>query len=76
MGGVMSSVPRQFHKDDLKTPVPSDIDIAQAVEAVKITKIADYLGLKDDEYEQYGSQKAKVRWRFPVRTQYVSVLLV
>uniref|UniRef100_A0A7S0N2S8 formate--tetrahydrofolate ligase n=1 Tax=Pyramimonas obovata TaxID=1411642 RepID=A0A7S0N2S8_9CHLO len=59
--GAMMSVPRALNKDDLKTPVPSDIDIAQAVEAVKITKIADHLGLKEDEYEQYGSQKAKVK---------------
>ena len=50
----MMSVPRALGKDDMKSPVPSDIDIAQSVEAFKITKIADNMGLKEDEYEMYG----------------------
>jgi hypothetical protein len=58
--GMIMSVPRAFPKDSLKTPVPSDIDVAQSVEPLKITKIADYLGLKEEEYEMYGPNKAKV----------------
>mmetsp|Transcript_7530 Transcript_7530/g.12951 ORF Transcript_7530/g.12951 Transcript_7530/m.12951 type:complete len:642 (+) Transcript_7530:156-2081(+) len=59
--GMIMSVPRAFPKDSLKTPVPSDIDVAQSVEPLKITKIADYLGLKEEEYEMHGPNKAKVK---------------
>ncbi len=44
----------------VKQPVPSDIDIAQSVEPVHIAKIADKLGLQQEEYELYGIHKAKV----------------
>lgn len=44
----------------VKQPVPSDIEIAQSVEPVHIAKIADKLGLQQDEYELYGIHKAKV----------------
>jgi formate--tetrahydrofolate ligase len=43
----------------VKTPVPSDIDIAQSVQPVHISKIADALGLKPEEYDLYGIHKAK-----------------
>jgi hypothetical protein len=36
------------------SPVPSDIDIAQAVELRKITEIIEELGLKPEEVELYG----------------------
>ena len=43
------------------TPVPSDIEIAQASELKHITTIADELGLLPEELEQYGPYKAKVK---------------
>ncbi|MBU0455919.1 MAG: formate--tetrahydrofolate ligase [Gammaproteobacteria bacterium] len=46
----------------LKTlsPVPSDIDVAQSVEPMPITKIAEELGLLPEEIKQYGNYEAKV----------------
>ncbi len=50
------------HKlQNLLTPVPSDIDIAQAVEPLPITQIAEEIGLLPEELEPYGSTKAKVK---------------
>ena len=43
-----------------RTPVPSDIDIAQAATLKPITSVARELGLQDDELELYGPHKAKV----------------
>ncbi|MCJ7626724.1 MAG: formate--tetrahydrofolate ligase, partial [Anaerolineaceae bacterium] len=43
-----------------KSPVPSDIDIAQAAELKPITQIADELGVLPEELELYGPYKAKV----------------
>ena len=43
------------------TPVPADIEIAQAAELKPITEIAAELGLLPEEIEQYGMYKAKVR---------------
>ncbi len=49
------------HKlEDLKRPVPSDIDIAQAATPVKIYGFAQQLGLEEDEIELYGHYKAKI----------------
>ncbi len=45
---------------NLKSPVPSDIDIAQAAELKPISLIAEELGLLPDELELYGKHKAKV----------------
>jgi len=46
----------------VKTPVPSDIDIAQSIAPKHITQIAEgKLELRPDEYELYGPYKAKVR---------------
>jgi hypothetical protein len=45
---------------DVKSPVPSDIDIAQAITPIHIAKIAESLGLTADEYDLYGKYKAKV----------------
>ena len=42
------------------TPVPSDIEIAQSIEPLEITKIAESVGILDDELEAYGKHKAKV----------------
>jgi len=40
--------------------VPSDIEIAQKANMLPITKIAEKLGIKEDELEAYGKYKAKV----------------
>ncbi|GLC46308.1 hypothetical protein PLESTB_000997500 [Pleodorina starrii] len=45
----------------VKQPVPSDIDIAQSVEPIHIAKIAEAVGLLPEEYELYGTHKAKVK---------------
>jgi len=45
----------------LKTPVPSDIEIAQDSELKPISEIAEELGLLPDEIEFYGPVKAKVK---------------
>jgi formyltetrahydrofolate synthetase len=54
---------RQFTptKLNLRTPVPSDIEIAQEVELKPIALIAEELGLLPDEIEFYGPYKAKVK---------------
>ncbi len=50
------------HKlDNLLTPVPSDLDIAQAMEPLPITQIAEEVGLLPEELILYGNDKAKVR---------------
>ena len=46
---------------ELLSPVPSDIDIAQAVNPLPITEIAADIGLKPDELVPYGNYKAKVK---------------
>ncbi len=45
----------------LLRPVPSDIDIAQAVTPKPITLIAEEVGLRLSELELHGDKKAKVR---------------
>jgi formyltetrahydrofolate synthetase len=42
-------------------PVPSDIDIAQAVKMKPITQLMDEVGLIPEDVELYGEYKAKVR---------------
>jgi len=44
----------------LLTPVPSDIEIAQAAKLKPILKIAAEIGLRPNELELYGAYKAKV----------------
>jgi formyltetrahydrofolate synthetase len=44
-----------------RSPVPSDIDIAQEATLKPITLIAEEIGLLPSEFEQYGDTKAKVR---------------
>jgi len=44
----------------LKTPVPSDIDIAQSVDPLPIKDVAQSLGLLEHELDLYGKYKAKV----------------
>lgn len=42
------------------SPVPADIDVANSVEALHISAIAEELGLKPEEFDYYGKKKAKV----------------
>jgi len=44
----------------IETPVPSDIDIAQATELLPIVKVAAALGLGEDDLDLYGKHKAKI----------------
>jgi methylenetetrahydrofolate dehydrogenase (NADP+)/methenyltetrahydrofolate cyclohydrolase/formyltetrahydrofolate synthetase len=45
----------------LLTPVPADIDIAQAATMKPIRELAKEIGLLEDELELYGNYKAKVK---------------
>ncbi|MFQ5408996.1 MAG: formate--tetrahydrofolate ligase, partial [Anaerolineales bacterium] len=45
---------------NLKTPVPSDIEIAQALEPLPIQQLAEEIGLLPDEIDLHGKHKAKV----------------
>uniref|UniRef100_A0A061RJS7 Formate--tetrahydrofolate ligase n=1 Tax=Tetraselmis sp. GSL018 TaxID=582737 RepID=A0A061RJS7_9CHLO len=47
-------------KLECKSPVPSDIEIAQSVEPEDITKVARRMGLRPNEVFSYGPTKAKV----------------
>ncbi len=44
-----------------KTPVPSDLEIAQAAELKPIAQLAEELGILPEELELYGPYKAKVK---------------
>ena len=56
-------MPKQFSPTPLKlrTPVPSDIDIAQEATLKPILQIAEEAGLQPDELELFGPYKAKVK---------------
>ena len=43
-----------------KWPVPSDIEIAYEAELYPIDKVAEYIGVLEDELEFYGKYIAKV----------------
>ena len=64
------------------TPVPSDLEIAQAAELKPILEIAESLGLSPDDLELYGKYKAKVhldvREKFADRPQgkYIDVTAI
>jgi methylenetetrahydrofolate dehydrogenase (NADP+)/methenyltetrahydrofolate cyclohydrolase/formyltetrahydrofolate synthetase len=45
---------------DLKRPVPSDLDIAQAATPLPIRQIAEEAGILPEELELFGNYKAKV----------------
>ncbi len=47
-------------KLEIKSPVPSDIEIAQSVEPVPVKELAAHLGILEDELDLYGKHKAKV----------------
>ena len=46
---------------DLKRPVPSDLDIAQSIEPLPISQIAEEVGILPEELILYGNAKAKVK---------------
>ena len=46
----------------VKTKVPSDIEIAQAAKMEPITKIAESIGLSEDDLELFGKYKAKISY--------------
>jgi len=46
---------------ELKSPVPSDIDIAQAAILKPISQVAEEMGLLPGELELYGDYKAKIK---------------
>jgi formyltetrahydrofolate synthetase len=48
-------------KLNLLSPVPSDIEIAQAADIKPISQVAEEVGLLPEEIEFYGTTKAKVR---------------
>lgn len=48
---------------NLISPVPSDIEVAQAATVVPIKTVAAACGLSESDYEPYGHYKAKVRVR-------------
>ena len=45
---------------EIKSPVPSDIDISQSVEPKHIGIVAKELGIQESEIDYYGRTKAKV----------------
>ncbi|MDH5502019.1 MAG: formate--tetrahydrofolate ligase, partial [Gammaproteobacteria bacterium] len=44
--------------------VPSDIEIAQAAKKLPITKIADQLGIPNENLIPYGHDKAKINYDY------------
>ncbi len=59
----MSAAPKRFTPTVLKilSPVPSDIDIAQAATLKHISQVAEEVGIHPEELEFYGPYKAKVK---------------
>ena len=53
--------PMTARKLNCVAPVPSDIDIAQSVEALPITSIAESAGILSSELSPYGTTRAKVK---------------
>ncbi|KAA6429679.1 MAG: formate--tetrahydrofolate ligase-like [Trebouxia sp. A1-2] len=60
-------------KLNCESPVPSDINIAQAATPVHISEIAQAVGLGPDEYDLYGTTKAKHRSQQSVQMHAVVV---
>ena len=53
--------PVEYRPLEVKRPVPSDIEIAQAADLKPITQIMEEVGLKSDEVELHGNYEAKVK---------------
>lgn len=56
----MSFSSKTVRKLQVVTPVPADIDIANSVEPLHISEIAQELNLGPSHYDLYGKYKAKV----------------
>ena len=62
-----------------KSPVPSDIEIAQGAELKPIDQIITELGIPLDRAELYGKRKAKIDWKLassPGRAKYINVTAI
>lgn len=67
---VLDSAKRHYAKEshrsikplplDLKSPVPSDIDISRAQTPKSVRSVAQEIGLTEHEFEPYGAYKGKV----------------
>lgn len=44
----------------VKKPVPSDIEVSQSIPLEHISKVAESVGILPNEYDLYGSTKAKI----------------
>jgi len=51
---------RPLRADQMMSPVPDDISIAQEMSPAHISKVAKGMGLKESQYDQHGPHKAKV----------------
>lgn len=51
---------KTVRKVEVRSPVPADIDIANSVEPLHISEIAQQLNLTPTHYDLYGKYKAKV----------------
>ncbi|GFP94393.1 formate--tetrahydrofolate ligase [Phtheirospermum japonicum] len=51
---------KTIRKLEVASPVPADIDIANSVEPLHISQVADDLNLSPQHYDLYGKYKAKV----------------
>lgn len=56
----MTSSSKTVRKLQVVTPVPADIDIANSIEPLHISEIAQELNLGPSHYDLYGKYKAKV----------------
>src|SRR5512142_2132953 len=56
----MATSAKRASRLKLLDPVPSDIEIAQAVELRPILEVAEEVGLKPEELELFGKYKAKI----------------
>ncbi|KAA8498784.1 Formate--tetrahydrofolate ligase [Porphyridium purpureum] len=69
MAGVAGSTTvKPLPSDFIQSPVPADIEIAQAVEVQDVQFIARDVGVRDEELELHGRAKAKVRLELLKRT--------
>lgn len=47
-------------------PTPPDIEIARSVKPIKISRVAEAIGISEDEIELYGENKAKVDFEISI----------
>ncbi|MDR3139979.1 MAG: formate--tetrahydrofolate ligase, partial [Treponema sp.] len=66
-----------------KSPVPSDLEIAQGASPEPISRIVSRLGIPPERVEEYGKYKAKIDWRLlkeknlpPRRAKYINVTAI